>query len=133
MPARPFFYQETDGIRVTVRPRYVGEQSVPTAGRYVFAYAVRIENVGAASVQLLGRHWWIHDAIGEDLEVVGDGVVGQQPTLQPGAVHEYSSFCVLKAPAGHMEGIYHFLRDDGSLLEARIPRFDLQVELTSES
>lgn len=133
MPPAPFFYRETLGIRITVRPRYVGEQSVPAAGRFVFAYAVRIENVGTEAARLVTRQWRIHDAIGEELEVAGDGVVGQQPTLMPGAVHEYGSFCVLKAPSGYMEGSYHFVRADGTEFDARVPRFDLQVGNTAES
>lgn len=127
MPPTPFFYRETSGIRITVRPHYVGEQSVPAAGRFVFAYAVRIENVGSEAAQLLTRQWRIHDAIGEEMEVAGDGVVGQQPTLLPGAIHEYGSFCVLKAPSGYMEGSYHFVRADGSEFDAVVPRFDLSV------
>lgn len=132
MPAPPFFYRETQGIRITVRPRYVGEQSMPAVGRFVFAYAVRIENVGAEAVQLLTRQWRIHDAIGEELEVAGDGVVGQQPTLLPGAVHEYGSFCILKAPSGYMEGSYHFVRADGSGFDALVPRFQLALDGTTE-
>jgi ApaG protein len=122
-----FFYRETHGVRVTVRPRFLADQSLPTAGRFVFAYLVRIENVGARAVQLLSRRWLIHDDVGEDLEVAGDGVVGEQPSLPPGTVHEYSSFCVLKSPSGYMEGHYTFVRDDGSRFRAQIPRFTLDA------
>ena len=125
MPPPPFFYRESHGIRVTVRPRFVPAQSLPEAARFVFAYLVRIENVSTQTVQLRSRRWLIHDALGDDLEVVGDGVVGQQPTLPPGTVHEYSSFCVLGAPAGYMEGHYSFTRADGSEFDAQIPRFEL--------
>lgn len=127
VPARPFYYLETSGVRVTVRPRYLPEQSLPEGNRYVFAYFVRIENVGAKAVQLLSRRWLIHDSVGEDLEVTGDGVVGRQPTLLPGEVHEYNSFCILKSPRGHMEGHYRFARVDGTDLVAGIPRFDLEA------
>lgn len=132
MSVRPFFYRETSGVRVTVRPRYLGHQSLPDAGRYVFAYDVRIENVGARAVTLMSRRWLIHDAIGEELEVVGDGVVGEQPTIVPGAVHEYSSFCVLQAPRGYMEGSYRLEYADGTGFDALIPRFDLGVEGAGE-
>jgi ApaG protein len=130
VPARAFYYRETDGVRVTVRPRYLADQSLPPAGRFVFAYAVRIENVGDRLVQLLRRRWLIHDDVGEDLEVAGEGVVGEQPSLPPGTVHEYDSFCVLKSPSGYMEGHYTFVRDDGSRFRAHIPRFTLDA--TSE-
>ena len=125
MSAKPFFYQETHGIRISVRPLYLEEQSQPILHHYVFAYFIRIENVSQRTVQLLTRHWYIHDSIGEDSEVAGDGVVGEQPTLQPGDVHEYQSFCILKSPNGHMEGTYQFIRTDSSMFDATIPRFDL--------
>ncbi|HJR62627.1 MAG TPA: Co2+/Mg2+ efflux protein ApaG [Gemmatimonadaceae bacterium] len=124
---RPFYYRETDGIRVTVQPLFVRNQSRPARGHYVFAYFVRIENVGANAAQLLRRRWLIHDSIGEDTEVEGEGVVGQQPRIEPGEVHEYESFCVLKSPSGYMEGSYLFVRPDGSEFDARIPRFLLDA------
>ena len=132
MTARPFFYRETDGIRVTVRPRYLADQSLPHALRYVFAYFVRIENVGSVGAQLRSRRWRIHDEVGEDTEVAGDGVIGEQPLLPPGAVHEYNSFCVLKSPSGWMEGYYTFAREDGTRFRAEIPRFllDAAAELS---
>jgi len=120
---RPFYYRETEGIRITVRPVYVEDQSMPVLRRYVFVYFIRIENVSQHMVQLLSRHWYIHDSIGEDYEVVGDGVVGEQPTLRPGDVHEYNSFCILKSPNGHMEGSYRFIRNGDTLFDAAIPRF----------
>jgi ApaG protein len=123
-----FFYRITDGIRVTVRPVYLPEQSIPEQQQYVFAYYVRIENVGAQSAQLLSRRWRIHDSIGEDTEVAGDGVVGEQPLLVPGAVHEYQSFCVLKSPNGFMEGEYRFVRADSTRFDAAIPRFTLTAD-----
>lgn len=127
MTRRAFFYRQTEGIRITVRPTYLREQSRPYARQYVFAYRVRIENVGAQPAQLLTRRWTIADSIGEVTEVEGEGVVGEQPTIQPGRVHEYRSFCVLKSPRGHMEGAYRFVRADGSRFEAQVPRFELEV------
>jgi len=115
-----------------VRPRYLGHQSLPDVGRYVFAYNVRIENVAARAVTLLSRRWRIYDRIGEELEVMGDGVVGEQPTIQPGAVHEYSSFCVLQGPDGAMEGSYHMVYADGTGFDALIPWFALHAGTTDE-
>ena len=123
MTAKPFYYQETQGIRITVRPLYLADQSEPVLRRFVFAYFVRIENTSQRTVQLLTRHWYIHDSIGEDQEVAGDGVVGEQPTLEPGAVHEYQSYCILKSPNGHMEGSYRFVQADDTMFDAVIPRF----------
>jgi ApaG protein len=123
----PLFHAVTHGMRVTVRPQYLDDHSRPSAREYVFAYHVRIENVGAETVQLVRRHWFIHDSIGEDTEVEGDGVVGLQPIIAPGSVHEYQSYCVLKSVSGHMEGEYHFARPDGTELRAAIPRFVLSA------
>ena len=132
--ARPnrFFYRQTEGIRITVQPTYLRDESRPWQQHHVFAYAVRIENVGASPAQLITRRWLIHDEIGEDREVEGEGVVGEQPVIGPGQVHEYRSFCVLKAGRGYMEGEYRFVRTDGSAFDAEIPRFTLDAELRTD-
>jgi ApaG protein len=129
MAPRQFYYRETEGIRISVRPLFVPEQSDPTHRRYVFAYFVRMENVGKESAQLLTRRWLIHDDIGEETEAAGDGVVGQQPTILPGGVHEYNSFCVLKSQSGWMEGQYHFVRATGAPFDAAVPRFHLNTAI----
>lgn len=127
MPTSAFFYRQTDGIRITVRPVFLRSESFPAHGQFVFAYFVRIENVGGESVRLISRRWLIHDAIGENTEVVGDGVVGEQPLIGPGQVHEYQSFCVLKSPSGAMEGHYQLVRENGTSFNAAIPRFELEA------
>src|SRR4026209_1685509 len=131
MPATPFFHKESHGIRVTVRPVYLRDQSEPSQNHYVFAYFVRIENVSERIAQLMSRRWLIHDSSGEDIEVKGEGVVGEQPILIPGAVHEYQSFCILKSGEGFMEGHYNFLSPDGTTFEAEIPRFILSASESS--
>jgi ApaG protein len=133
MPSRPFYYRQTEGIRITVRPVFLPERSNPAKQQYVFAYFVRIENVGGQTAQLRSRQWLIHDSVGEDTVVEGDGVVGEQPTLAPGQVHEYQSFCVLKSDSGFMEGRYHFLRADGASFAAEIPRFQLDADGSADT
>ena len=129
--AQPFYYRETDGIRITVRPVYLREQSEPAARHFVFAYFVRIENVGTQAAQLISRRWLIHDSAGEDTEVEGEGVVGEQPSIAPGSVHEYQSFCILKSSEGYMEGHYNFVKSDSSVFQAAIPRFVLSASTSS--
>ncbi len=132
MSPAPFYYRLTEGIRITVRPVYLPERSNPSKQHYVFAYFVRIENVGTVTAQLRSRRWLIHDSIGEETAVEGEGVVGEQPTLATGEVHEYQSFCVLKSANGYMEGEYHFHRADGETFNAEIPRFHLEASESAE-
>ncbi len=127
MPKRPFFYKETRGFRISVLPEYLAEESDEDAGRFVFAYLVRIENCSRVSAQLLRRHWVISDSIGEQYTVSGDGVVGQQPYLGIGDVHEYRSFCVLKSSRGSMSGYYTFFQPPTETFDVTIPLFDLIV------
>ncbi len=126
----PFFYKITSGIRISVRPAYLRERSNPLLEQYVFAYDIRIENVADQAAQLRTRRRLIHDDAVGDTVVEGEGVVGEQPHLMPGQVHEYRSFCVLKARTGWMEGVYRFVRDDNSTFEAVIPRFTLALNPT---
>ena len=74
----------TEDITVIVQPVYLDGQSDVLARRFVFAYFVRIENNGIDDVQLLRRHWFIRDALGDIKEVEGEGVVGKQPLIPPG-------------------------------------------------
>ncbi len=117
----------TQGIEVEVHGAYRPDRSSPAEERYLFTYTVRITNVGAGAARLLSRHWIITDAAGTLEEVVGDGVVGQQPHLAPGQSFQYTSFCVLRTPLGQMRGTYTMARDDGSRFEAEIAPFALAV------
>ena len=124
---QPLYYRITNDVRVTVRPGYAPEHSDEMEPRYVFIYRIRIENVGSRTAQLRWRHWYIHDAVGGDTEVEGEGVIGEQPVLAPGDAHDYESFCVLRGPRGHMDGFYEFRRTDGSEFRVDIPRFELDA------
>ena len=116
----------TEGIRVTVEAVYLEDRSSPDDDSYAFAYVVAIANEGGAQVQLMRRHWVITDGNGEVREVEGEGVVGEQPVLDPGAVHRYTSGAILKTPIGSMEGTYEMHEVGGRIFQARIPRFRLQ-------
>jgi ApaG protein len=120
----------TQGIRVTVKARYLEEHSAPRQHRYVFAYTVTISNEGSAPAQLLSRHWIITDATGREEHVQGDGVVGQQPLIAPGEAHQYSSFCPLTTPLGAMRGSYRMVRPDGRAFDAEVAPFTLAVPHT---
>ncbi len=115
----------TDGVTVRVSVSYLPEQSEPERGRWFWAYHIRLENEGAETVQLLTRHWIITDGRGARHSVEGEGVVGEQPVIEPGASFDYVSGCPLATPSGAMQGNYRMVREDGALFDVEIPRFSL--------
>ena len=119
------YEKRTDGIRVRVQPKFSLADSSPGEGTFVFSYDIEVENESDAPAQLLFRHWLIHDAAEGDTEVDGEGVIGEQPRLEPGESHAYTSYCVLRSPVGYMEGYYTFVRPDGQQFRVEVPRFDL--------
>ena len=114
-------------IGIHVATHFVDEQSEPDVDRYVFAYTITIENRSDVPAQLLSRHWVITDANGKVQEVSGDGVVGEQPKLEPGETYRYSSGAVLETPVGAMQGSYRMHAEDGADFDAPIPPFTLAV------
>jgi ApaG protein len=118
---------ETEGILVRVRPSYLAGQSDPEGGRWVWAYQVEIVNLSGVPVQLVARRWVITDALGHVEEVRGAGVVGEQPTIQPGDSYSYASGCPLGTASGSMVGGYSMTDDAGRMFEVAIPAFSLDV------
>ena len=114
-------------IRIKVATNYVDDQSEPDADRYVFAYTITISNDGDIPATLVSRHWVITDANGKVQEVSGDGVVGEQPHLNPGERFRYSSGAVLETPVGAMQGLYRMEADNGVNFDAPIAPFTLAV------
>ena len=116
----------TKGIQVSVETTYQPDFSNPQQHHYVFTYKVRIENKSNHTVQLLRRRWEIYDATESRKIVEGDGVVGQQPILEPGESHTYVSGCNLKSGIGKMRGSFTLEKlMDGKLLEIVLPEFQL--------
>ena len=115
----------TDGVTVRVSVSYLPEQSEPERGRWFWAYHIRLENEGTDTVQLLTRHWVITDGRGARHSVEGEGVVGEQPVIEPGASFDYVSGCPLATPSGAMHGNYRMVREDGAIFDVEIPRFSL--------
>lgn len=115
----------THDIRVSVQPVFLEEQSSPDDHQFVWAYQVRIENLGARTVRLRNRFWSITDAQGRTQEVRGPGVVGEQPVIRPGDSFEYTSGCPLSTPSGMMVGAYEMEAESGERLEVAIPAFSL--------
>lgn len=117
----------TDKIVVTTRTEYLREHSDPNQNRYAFGYIITIFNHGPQPARLLTRHWIITDANGEVQEVHGQGVVGEQPLIQPGRSFRYSSGAILPTPVGSMHGVYTMITNTGDYFDAIIPPFRLAM------
>jgi ApaG protein len=115
------------GIVVQTKVNYLAEQSDEAANRFVFAYTITINNIGAHAAKLISRHWLITDSDNHVQEVRGLGVVGEQPLLKPKQSFEYTSGTVLSTQVGTMRGSYEFQSDDGSEFTADVPQFILSV------
>jgi ApaG protein len=112
-------------IKINVQPRYLAEQSEPDEARFVFAYTVEVCNQGSQRVQLLARHWIITDGNNSVREVMGEGVVGEQPHIDPGQCYKYSSGAILGTKTGTMEGSYQMRCESGREFYALIEPFGL--------
>ena len=114
-------------IRIKVTTNYLKEQSAPDENRYVFSYTINIKNLGNNSAKLISRQWIITDSNGNIQEVNGDGVVGQQPNINPGEEFTYTSGTIIKTPVGTMEGRYFMEDMNNKSFEAPIAPFTLAV------
>ncbi len=116
----------TKGVKVTVETEYQPSYSSPSQYHYVFTYRITIENGGDFTIQLKRRRWHIYDAGFMSREVEGEGVVGQQPVLEPGQTHQYVSGCNLKSGIGKMVGTYLMERVvDGTTFTVNVPEFSM--------
>jgi len=121
-----------EDIEISALSQYLPGQSAPEGDRYVFAYTIRIHNSGHQPVQLLSRHWYVEYGDGQVMEVEGEGVVGEQPVIEPGASYEYTSGTPLPTPSGSMHGTYHMVvPDTGEELDVPVPRFPLEAYPTT--
>ena len=127
-----FPYAETTrGVTIRVSVSYLPEQSEPERGRWFWAYHIRIENGGKRAVQLMTRHWVIIDGRGARHSVEGEGVVGEQPVVEPSGAYDYVSGCPLATPSGSMQGSYRMIGEDGAAFDAKIPKFPLIAPVTA--
>ena len=121
-----FPHSETTGnVTVRVSVSFLADQSEPEESRWFWAYHVRIENEGKTAVQLISREWTISDGRGGRQQVQGEGVVGEQPVIEPSGAFDYVSGCPLNTSTGTMEGQYHMVGADGRAFSVAIPRFPL--------
>lgn len=115
----------TEMVTVYVHPIYRAEDSDPEAGHWLWHYHIRVENGGGVAVQLIDRHWIIIDGKGMRRDVMGDGVVGEQPLIAPGESFDYVSGCPLTTPWGSMQGRFGMVDSGGRRFEVAIPHFHL--------
>lgn len=115
----------SQGIRVSVEPIFVEERSDRAARVYVFSYQINIENHGEVTVKLLNRHWKVFSGSTQFSDVKGEGVVGEQPILDPGHSFAYTSWAIIEDPLGHMEGTFTFRSSLGNFFDVAVPRFEL--------
>lgn len=118
---------DTPRVIIQVQSIYIESQSIPEEERYVFAYTITIRNLGRFNVQLLRRYWLITNSNGHRTEVLGEGVVGEQPLIQPGGEFHYTSGAVLETPMGTMEGHYEMVDHEGEIFRVAIPVFRLAL------
>ena len=121
MTSKPLPYHLT----IHVETAFVDEQSAPAQNHFVFAYTITIRNLGTEAAKLMRRHWVLTDGDGKEQEIIGDGVMGEQPLIEPGQSFTYTSSAVLSTPVGSMEGRYHMETQDGRSFSAEIPAFRL--------
>ena len=114
-------------VKVTAQSFFLPDQSDEENDQYVFAYTIRIENIGRVPAQVISRHWLITDADNQVQEVRGVGIVGEQPVLKPGERFEYTSGSSINTLVGTMRGTYQMLAEDGTKFDAVIPEFTLSV------
>ena len=112
-------------VDISCLAKYQDEQSSPINNKFVFSYTIRISNNSNQDMVLLNRHWLITDGNAQIREVYGDGVVGQQPRILPGEYFNYTSYAALDTAIGFMEGKYQMCRNDGSVFDAHIQKFNL--------
>jgi ApaG protein len=115
----------TRGIRIKAVATFHPERSSMKDLYFFFSYEVTITNESRQTVQLLSRRWNIQDCNGNEEEVIGPGVVGEQPMIPAGETFTYSSFCPLRAEVGSMSGTYQMVTADGEQFDAVIAAFTL--------
>lgn len=119
---------KTNGVTIEVEVQFQPNFSIPFSDQQVFTYHVKIENGNDFTIQLMRRHWRIWESNGTQRQVKGEGVIGEQPIITPGGMHQYESFCPILSPMGKMEGKYQMLRlDTKEKFEVSIPEFHLLV------
>ena len=118
--------QITNGIKISVKTEFNGVINRNLNTFNAFSYIINIENESGDVVQLLERFWEISDALNDKEFVVGEGVVGQQPILNPNEQYTYRSNCFLLGDSGSMKGTFKMInKKTNTFFQVIIPTFQL--------
>ena len=118
----------TKGISIQVETFYNGSTGTLNNEEHTFAYRITIQNLSTSPIQLLRRHWLIYDSLGMIREVKGEGVVGQQPIIEPNEQFQYVSGTGMHTEIGKMSGMYTMINlMNKQEFDAEIPEFELIV------
>ena len=119
------YSKTTRDIEITISPEYLAEQSDPAEGVFSYSYTVNMRNGGSDAVQLINRHWIVLSGGVQIADVKGEGVVGEQPVLEPGEDYSYTSWTTVVNPVGSMSGSYTFYSESGEFFDVEVPQFEL--------
>lgn len=116
----------TEGVKITVTTKFRADLSQVNENIFFFNYHIEMENNNEISLQLMHRDWYIFDSLNKASIVSGQGVIGEQPILNPRETFSYTSGCELTSELGRMRGFYTFKNQlTGQLIQVFIPTFDL--------
>ena len=74
------------------------------------------------------QHPSTHGVLRLELEIEGEGVIGQQPIIEQGDAHTYLSWSQLETEMGQMYGTYQMINvEDNKFFDVEIPIFQLIV------
>jgi ApaG protein len=122
---------EPAGLFVSIdRVAYDPKAVTPADRPHCFVYFITIHNDTDLPVTIKGRKWVLTDARGEVAVVEGEGVVGNHPSIAPGATFSYHSYHLLACTSAVAEGSYLGVDALGRRVLARIPRFEMTVPET---
>ena len=119
--------KEKNNISISINTTYLQQESDPKNNKFYFLYTVSIVNNGSMGAKLLSRHWVIEDSNGKVQHVKGEGVVGDQPHMNPGDEYQYTSGTILETSFGTMKGSYQMINDSENYFDAEIPEFILSI------
>ncbi len=125
------YYQETQGVGVSVTPNLIAQDEQDGKDLYLYSYEVEIKNNTKDEIALKSRHWIIRDGEGKEEHVIGDGVIGEQPVIAPGENYTYTSGCPLNTATGSMRGQYE-VEKAGKKEKVKIPLFFLRPDLPKD-